>query len=286
MTDTSGLGPTVAKRRLSRRLTELRKEHELSANQVCDKLDWGRGKVGRFEANDWKRPEKSDLREMLRLYGAPEDGPVWNEILSLADLARQSPWFRKYNDIFEDSEYPGYEADAARISLYMPLILPALLQTEAYAEAQMRVAGQKQEWINRSLLTRRLRKRACFERAGGPPEVVAVITEAALSYRWGTAEQCREQIEELLRLARRPEVQLHVLRFRDGLHPAMSSLISLFEFPDKEPSLGYLEVDNATPIQMSQEEVQRYTEIFNRVQKAALDSAGTTDYLKSLLTRQ
>ena len=41
-------GATVAKRRLARRLTELRHESGHTANHVCDVLNWGRGKVGRF----------------------------------------------------------------------------------------------------------------------------------------------------------------------------------------------------------------------------------------------
>jgi hypothetical protein len=50
-------GATVAKRRLSRRLAELRMDAGYTANHVCDILNWGRGKAGRFEANQWKRPE-------------------------------------------------------------------------------------------------------------------------------------------------------------------------------------------------------------------------------------
>ena len=65
---TAAYGATVAKRRLSRRLRELREATGFTANQVCDRLSWGRGKVGRFEANAWKRPELSDIRDLLRLY--------------------------------------------------------------------------------------------------------------------------------------------------------------------------------------------------------------------------
>ena len=61
-------GATVAKRRLSQRLTELRVTTGYTANHVCDILNWGRGKVGRFEANQWKRPEMSDIRDLIRIY--------------------------------------------------------------------------------------------------------------------------------------------------------------------------------------------------------------------------
>src|SRR5260370_1146186 len=49
-------GATVAKRQLSRRLTELRMVRGYTANHVCGMLNWGRGKVGRFAANQWRRP--------------------------------------------------------------------------------------------------------------------------------------------------------------------------------------------------------------------------------------
>ena len=65
-------GATIAKLRLARRLTELRVAAGYTANHVCDMLNWGRGKVGRFEANQWKRPEMSDIRDLLRFYEADE----------------------------------------------------------------------------------------------------------------------------------------------------------------------------------------------------------------------
>src|SRR5690606_33168444 len=128
-------GATVAKRRLSRRLAELRIENGYTANQVCDRLNWGRGKVGRFEANAWVRPEMSDIRDLLRIYDTSEEEQ--KELEELAMLARARAWWRDYSDVFEN-EYPGYEADAAVISVYLPLVIPGLLQTPAYMEAHMR----------------------------------------------------------------------------------------------------------------------------------------------------
>ena len=67
-------GATVAKRRLSRQLLQLRVKRGYTANHVCDMLNWGRGKVGRFEANQWKRPEMSDIRDLLRIYSVDAGG--------------------------------------------------------------------------------------------------------------------------------------------------------------------------------------------------------------------
>ena len=128
-------GATVAKRRLSRRLAELRGASGYTANHVCDILNWGRGKVGRFEANQWKRPEMSDIRDLIRIYEI--EGAEREEIEELAVSCRVRPWWREYGEIF-DNEFPGYENDATSIRVYMPLVLPGLLQTPAYMEAQLK----------------------------------------------------------------------------------------------------------------------------------------------------
>ncbi len=132
-------GATVAKRRLARRLTELRHDSGHTANHVCDLLGWGRGKVGRFEANLWKRPEMSDIRDLLRIYRVDE--AERDELEELAVLARTRAWWRDYPDVFEN-EFPGYENDAARIRVFMPLLIPGLLQTRDYMEAHLRFGGR------------------------------------------------------------------------------------------------------------------------------------------------
>src|SRR6266545_7555075 len=97
-------GVTVAKRRLSRRLAQLRLASGYTANHVCDILNWGRGKVGRFEANVWKRPEMSDVRDLLRIYGVGEAEAL--ELEELAVRARGRSWWRDFGDVFGDTEYP------------------------------------------------------------------------------------------------------------------------------------------------------------------------------------
>jgi transcriptional regulator with XRE-family HTH domain len=177
-------GATIAKRRLSRRLVELRSTTTHTANQVCDKLGWGRGKLGRFESNTWKRPELSDIRDLLRFYQVSDDER--RELEELARQARQRAWWREYSDVFADTEFPGFEADATRICLYMPLVLPGLLQTPAYTEAQMNVATQSPDWRKRALEARQRRQEILERDDETAPRIEAVITEASLLYRWGT----------------------------------------------------------------------------------------------------
>lgn len=276
----SPFGATVAKRRLARRLAELRVENGYTANQVCDRLNWGRGKVGRFEANTWKRPEMSDIRDLLRIYGVADgDG---EDLEELAVLARERAWWRDFSDVFEDSEYPGFESDAVRISVYMPLILPGLLQTPEYTEAHMRVGTQSAQWRSRMLAARQRRQRIFQRDNGDAPELIAVITEASLLYHWGTQADRRQQIAHLVEISRRPNAEVRLLRFSDGPHPGMSSLISVFDFPEDEPSMVYLENDAAVQEFNEPAEVATYAEVFAHIRRAALDVPATTAYLKRL----
>jgi transcriptional regulator with XRE-family HTH domain len=278
MTD-DAYGATIAKRRLSRRLAELRVASGYTANHVCDILNWGRGKVGRFEANQWKRPEMSDIRDLLRIYNA--DATTADELEDLAIRARARPWWREYPEIF-GNEFPGFENDANYIRVFMPLILPGLLQTAAYVEAGLRTGPRSPAWRQKALETR-LRRQEILSRTGPTaPKVVAVITEASLLFRWGTRADQYEQIAHLVELGARPNVELRVQRFADGPYPGMHSMINIFGYPGGEPSLVFMETDYAIEEVSSAESVSAYEEAFSRARDGALEPSDTAAFLRQL----
>jgi Domain of unknown function (DUF5753) len=272
-------GATVAKRRLSRRLLQLRVTGGYTANHVCDMLNWGRGKVGRFEANQWKRPEMSDIRDLLRVY-AVEDGER-EQLEELAIQSRARPWWRDYSDIFEN-EFPGFENDASRIRVFMPLVLPGLLQTQDYAEAFMRIGPRPPAW-RRKVLDTRLRRQEILSRPGDTaPVLTAVITEASLRYQWGSRSERRDQIEHLIDMGRRPNIDLHIQRFTDGPPPGLMSAINVFDFSEGEPSIAFTETDFALVEVSEPDQVSRYIQLFEKAVDVALEPSDTTIYLRQL----
>jgi len=278
MTD-DAYGATIAKRRLSRRLAELRVASGYTANHVCDILNWGRGKVGRFEANQWKRPEMSDIRDLLRIYSA--DSTIADELEDLAIRARARPWWREYPEIF-GNEFPGFENDASYIRVFMPLILPGLLQTAAYVEAGLRTGPRSPAWRQKALETR-LRRQEILSRTGPTaPKVVAVITEASLLFRWGTRADQYEQIAHLAEVSGRSNVELRIQRFADGPYPGMLSMINILSFPEGEPSLVFMETDYAIEEVSSADSVSAYEEAFSRARDGALEPTDTAAFLRQL----
>jgi transcriptional regulator with XRE-family HTH domain len=278
MTD-EAYGATVAKRRLSRRLLQLRVQSGYTANHVCDMLNWGRGKVGRFEANQWKRPEMSDIRDLLRIYAVDEEEK--EQLEELAIQARARPWWRDYSDIFEN-EFPGFENDASRIRVFMPLVLPGLLQSQDYAEAFMRIGPRPPAWRRKVLDTRSRRQEILSRSSGTAPMLTAVITEASLQYQWGSRTERRDQIEHLIDMGRRPSIDLHIQRFTDGPPPGLSSAINIFDFAEGEPSIAFTETDFAVVEVNEPDQVSRYIQSFEKAVDGALEPSDTAIYLRQL----
>jgi hypothetical protein len=275
-------GATVAKRRLARRLGELRLESGYTANHVCDILNWGRGKAGRFEANQWKRPEMSDIRDLLRIYEAEDE--VKDEVEELAVRARERPWWRDFGEIF-DNDFAGYENDATQIRTYMPTVIPGLLQTTAYTQAMLRTGPRSPAWRRKAVEARQRRQQVLDRSNGAAPKLSAVITEASLMYRWGMHTDRLEQLEQLIRMSRRPNIELRMQRFDDGPPTGVFSMVNIFDFPDKEPSLVFVETDYDVEEVSKQESVQGYIQSFDRACDAALEPRDTMIYLESLAKR-
>ncbi len=275
-------GATIAKLRLARRLTELRVAAGYTDNHVCDMLNWGRGKVGRFEANQWKRPEMSDIRDLLRFYEA--DKYATREIEGLALQARVRPWWRDYQDIF-DNEFPGFEADACRIRLFLPLVIPGLLQTADYIDAVMRSSAKPPAWRRRATEAR-LRRQQILERDKATlPQLQAVITEASLLYRWGSRAERRDQLLHLAEMGERPGVHLHLQRFADGPPPGLFSAVQIFDYDGGEASLVFTEHDHGIQEVSDAEYMNNYVEAFDRAVDVALEPRDTAVYLKQLSER-
>ena len=279
-------GAIVAKQRLARRLAVLRARTGLSLNEVSDKLGWSRGRLDRYERNDWRLPDASHVRDLARIYEASDEER--EELEDLGRQARQRVWWRTYEDVFDKgNEFAGFENDAARISVYMPLVIPGLLQTRAYAQAQLATGPTSSQWRERALAAR-MRRQQILDRADATaPRLVAVLTEASLMYRWGSQQDRRAQVAHLAAMSRRRSVEVRLLRFADGPHPGMISPLNIFDFPDDEDlSIVYLENDFGIEEVTKADDVEAYKQTFARIRDAALASAATRNYLDTLSQTQ
>ena len=92
----TGTCPTVRQRELGKRLRELRSQHDLTIEDVADKLLCSATKISRMEIGG-RRPSFRDVRDLCVLYSADEAAST--EPMRLAKGARRAGWWMQYEDL-------------------------------------------------------------------------------------------------------------------------------------------------------------------------------------------
>jgi transcriptional regulator with XRE-family HTH domain len=126
-------------------------------------------------------------------------------------------WYSTYYDESKSwvpagfRSWAEYEDKAATLRLWAPAIIHGLLETENYARVMLGVfPGVTDEIVAARVASRMQRQQRVLFRAD-PPDVHAVIDEAALYRRVGSAEIMAEQMAHLLEVSALAHVRLQVM---------------------------------------------------------------------------
>jgi hypothetical protein len=197
-------------------------------------------------------------------------------------LACARAWWRDFPEIFA-SEFPGYENDAVTIRTSAPLILPGLLQTQAYMESMLGTEFRPPAW-RRKALSAHLRRQEILNGTHGIA-LSAVITEASLRCKWGPYSDRREQLGHLIEIAGRSNVHLRIQRFDDGPPIGVNSIINIFGFDGGNPDIVFIETGHAIEEVGSRKLASGHMRSFHDACEGALDPDDTLRYLKRLTRR-
>ncbi|MGW4636982.1 helix-turn-helix domain-containing protein [Sphaerisporangium sp. NPDC004334] len=116
------------------------------------------------------------------------------------------------------------EQRATALRFWAPLLIPGMLQTEAFARRIFqREPGLTSEQMEERFAGR-MQRRSIFSRTD-PPTVMCLIDEGVLHRPVGGAEVMREQLEHLLEMATRPKVTIQIVPY--GAE-ALSGLIGAY----------------------------------------------------------
>ena len=265
--------PTVRGRRLRYELRRLREQRSMTIEQVAASSggDWTASAISRWETGD-RRIRPVDLRALLDIYDV--QGSEREVLLTLAREARARGWWQSYSsDAVPEwfQFYLGLEAEASSIHEYGSELVPGLLQTEGYYRAFMNAApaaGDAQA-IERKLAVRSERQERLT--SDDAPEVWAVLNEAVIRREVGGAEVMRRQLEHIAELAELSHINVQVLRFGSGAHPAMDGSFSVLSFPEAaDPDVIYLESQTGSLYLEKEPEVERYRAMFQHLTASAL----------------
>jgi transcriptional regulator with XRE-family HTH domain len=265
--------PTVRRRRLRYELRRLRDEHGLTIEQVQDRSG---GDIKAPSISRWESGERSvrptDLRLLLDIYGV--DGERREALLTLARQAKERGWWQAYGSAIPQwfQVYVGLEAEASSVRVYEAELVHGLLQTADYYRAFLRAApaAAADAEADRKIEVRLARQ----ERLTGedPPDYWAVLNEAVIRRVVGGAPVMREQLGHIAEMATLPHVNVQVLPFGAGVHPAMDGSFEILGFPEPgDPDVVYLENQAGSLYLEEAAEIDRYTRMFSHLMAKALD---------------
>lgn len=263
-----GHSPTVRRRRLAAELRRLRERAQLTIEDVAEKLECSTSKISRIETEHVGVSPK-DARELLKLYGVPDD--QLEALVQLSKEARKKGWWHAYNEVFTGA-FVGLEAEASSLRAYQALLVPGLMQTQDYMRAVIRAArpDATAAQVDKRVKARLARQQLITE--PDPPSYWAVIDEAVLCRSVGGGEVMRAQLEWLAeRATTLPHVTIQVLPFAAGAHAGMEGPFLILGFPEQaDPDVVY--VDNTTAGIYLEEpaEILRYTLMFDHLRAAAM----------------
>jgi len=265
-----GSSPTLRKRRLVSELRRLREEADLTIEEVGERLECSASKISRIETGRVGVTPR-DVRDMLDAYGA--DGDTLEELVQLAREARRKAWWDEFGDI-APGRYVGFEADAESVRTYQGLMIPGLLQCEAYTRA---LIGEVLPEASTSEVGRRVKLRKARQALlveDDPLLLHVVIDEAALRRQVGGPAVMVEQLRRLREVAELPNVTLQIVSFRAGGHAAMDGPFVILSFPEQlDPDVVYIESTRSGVYLEQPTDVVRYVEIFGRLVKTACSPA-------------
>jgi transcriptional regulator with XRE-family HTH domain len=275
----------VTRRRLRTELRRLREEKSFAQDVVANEMEWSISKLIRIE-NGSVGISVNDLKALLDLYDLDESGR--DELIELARASRQRMWWSRYQKHLSATylEFIGYEADATSIRHFQPLVVPGLLQTEAYARAinaGTSLSLEPRDGDEERIEVRLERQRDIFERPN-PAEYIAVIDEAVLHRPVGGAETMRAQLAHLVEMARRPRVSVYVVPYAAGAHPGLIGAFSIMEFADPvdDDVLHLDSAPNEAILRDQPEAVERYRRVFERLIALSLRGDAVEALIRSL----
>lgn len=271
MASDPGLSPTLRRRRLAALMRRLREDSGLTRDEVARRLEWSPSKMTRIESAQFVRLPARDVRDLLDVYGVGDQADR-EAMIQLAREARQRGWWHQYGDVLPDwaRVYVGLEAEASSIRTYHAQLVPGLLQTEEYMRDVARAGLVKDpEEIERRVAARAERQEKLLHKGG--PKVWAIVDESALCRTVGGRQVMRMQLERLAELAELDNVEIQILPYAAGAHPAMDGSFVILGFPEpSDPDVVYLEQWTSSLYLEKPEEVQRYDEMYDHLRASSL----------------
>ncbi|ATL69891.1 helix-turn-helix domain-containing protein [Nocardia terpenica] len=273
--------PNALRFLIGRELRDARERAKKTQKEASEVLDCTQTKITYLESGR-NQQQPAEIKALLNFYaGSTRIDPVHVERLaSLAERADQSSWLAPFGDVFPNwfKIFVGLEGLASRVFTYKQTLLPGQLQTSEYATAlldgNLRVAPMDAPQV---VAARMARQRVAAER--NPLQFCAVIEEYVLDRIVGGPEVMRSQLEHVLELMERDNVELHVMPVSVTVHDGLDGEVMLLDF-DAAQSIGYIEYPAGAIYVQQLDQIALYKMAADRLCRAALSVSESAEVIR------
>jgi transcriptional regulator with XRE-family HTH domain len=259
---------TPKARALGGALRQARTDKGLTLRALAMSINRDAGVLSRWETGE-RTPKPEQVSQLLTALGV--NGDRYDEIMTLAYGTDEPQWAattlpeqRQQLAAFLDAEQ-----NASKITEVAPLLIPGMLQSSNYIRAIMSSGGiPASEIATRTAV--RIGRRDAIERPK-PASLLALIDQGVLHQDVGGPSVTAEQVQHLLKEARRPNVDIRIIPHRVGWHPGLEGSFSLIESEESAP-LVFLETRRSGLCLYQDDDVAAYKHAANMILRLAMTS--------------
>lgn len=249
-------------RAVGKQVKLLRERAGLTQRELGDRLGYSEDLVSSLERGR-RTPQREFLEaadELLEAGGLLRATIEDVERAKAKARVRHPAWFR---------DYARLEREAVEINFYNCHDVPGLFQTERRIRAlyEMRKPLLEEELVEQRVASRLARQDILTQ--WPPPMITAVVEEVVFRRPLGDRDVHREQLDQLLRLARLRNVELQVMPTGRTQHAGMGGSFILLTSKGKS-QLGYVEAQSSSRLLTDAEEVRILAARYGSIRAQAL----------------
>lgn len=208
-------------------LRQAREERKLLLRELAAAIGKDIGVLSRWETGD-RTPKPEQVAQILTKLEI--DGTRYDDIMTLAYGTKESQWvaITLPEQRQQLAALVDWEQRATRIVEVAPLLVPGMLQTADYVRGIMTAAGVPGGEIALRV-TSRLGRSEAITKKKNPAELLVLLGQAALNQDIGGRAAMLGQLDHLLEMAARANVELRLVPEHRGWHPGLEGAFALIE---------------------------------------------------------
>jgi transcriptional regulator with XRE-family HTH domain len=263
-------------------IAELRKEAQLSQRKLAAELGRDNATVSRWESGE-RPPSPQQVSEILRILGVTGERAA--DLIDMASGTDEPQWLAITLPARRQQlgALLNAERTATRVTHVAPLLIPGVLQSTDVIRSIMVEGGVPTSEIDERVAVRIGRRELITRRE--PAYLDVLLGELAIRQILGSPKIMADQLRYLLELGELPNVDLRVVPYSAGWHPAMAGSFILIDSDEDEiPSVAHVEMQRSGLIFHDRDDIDAYRHAADMVRKKAMSPADTQGLIAEVLT--